>query len=161
MEEKDYLGNRNSSNFNFQPFNLETLYAKSGGGSEYPLDGHFSPEFNVTADDSRYGREYFSLIGAAPGLAMRSDFNHYITQKMWIAGHTIYRLDFSRGSSGFLTNESYQDQRIPCSGLDLYFKFKVPLPENITALVFVSYIEGLSVTSNDRNERGVELHYAL
>ena len=66
-----------------------------------------------------------------------------------------------RGSSAFLANELYLDQRVPCSGLDLYFKFKTPLTTNVTALVFVSYIEALSITSNLANEKGIELNYAL
>ena len=160
LEERDYLGHKNATNFNFQTFNLESLYGKASG-QDYPLDGHFMPEFGTTPETSEYGREYFSLIGAVPGLALRSDFNHYISQSMWPSGFAIYRMDFSRGSTAFLTNESYLDQRVPCSGLDLYFKFRTPLTTNVTALVFVSYIEALSITSNQANERGIELNYAL
>ena len=80
---------------------------------------------------------------------------------MWAKGYSIYKISFSRYNTSFIVSESYLDQRIPTSGVDVYVKFKTDLTENIVCLIYTSYIESLLIKSDQANTRNVELNYSL
>ena len=160
IERAEYDGSKSASNFSFQPQGLESLCVTSNGIT-YPVDGPFEPEFTGTVATSQYGRSYFSLTASAPGLGLKSDFAYWINQQMWATGFAIYKFDFSRYNQSFVTGDAYLDQRIPSSGCDLHFKFKNALTEALVALVFTSYVESISISSDSNNTRNVELNYAL
>ena len=161
MELKDKTGNKNCSNFNFQPFHISELYLKNGN-TVYPLDGAFKPIIGATKEESEYTREHFSLYGPCVGTSLKSDYSLWLDLDHWPTGFSFFKFNLTRSYSDMsILGESFMDQRQPTSGLDLHVTFDRQLPEAVSCLVFTSYVEALSISTNDQSVRSVELDYAL
>ena len=161
MELKDKTGNGHCSNFNFQPFNITELYLKNGN-QIFPLDGPFKPVMGATKEQSEFTREHFSLYGPCVGTSLKSDYSLWLDLDHWPTGFAFFKFNMTRSYSDIsILGESYLDQRIPTSGLDLHVTFGTAVPEALSCLVFTSYVEALSISTNEQSVRNVELDYAL
>ena len=160
LETKDLKGHRNASNFNFQLFGLNKMYLKSGADT-WPSPDPFQPKIGANANDSDVSREFFSLFGASPGLSLKTDSGTWLNVDNFVHGFALFKFHFSRLGDSYLSNESYRDQRRPVSSLDLHLTFGTALPENISVIVFCSYLEQFTIGKTERALRDVELHYSL
>ena len=160
LETKDLKGHRNASNFNFQLFGLNKMYLKSGANT-WPSPDPFEPKIGASFDESQINREFFSVFGSSPGLSLKTDSGTWLQPDNFIAGFGLFKFHFNRLGDSYLSNESYRDQRRPISGLDLHLTFGTALPENISVIVFCSYLEQFTIAKTERGLRDVELHYSL
>ena len=160
LEQKDLKGHRNASNFNFQCFHLNSMYLKSGAET-WPSPEPFKPKIGVNSADSQFAREFFSLFGNSPGLSLKTDSGSWLELDNFLTGFALFKFHFNRLGDSYLSAESYRDMRKPASQLDLYLTFDNPLPENVSVVVFSSYLEQFSICKTERALRDVELQYSL
>ena len=160
LEEKDYKGNAHGTNFHFQPFDISNLYLKSGS-DVFPKTGEFKPTITDDPNTCQIWREFFSLYSQSAGLNLKADYGLWVQPDWWSKSFAFFKFDFTRYNDTTLVNDTYIDQRSPCSNIDLHVQFAKQTPENLTVLVFTSSIESLSITSNSQGVRDVQLGYSL
>ena len=160
LELKDLKGARQASNYNFQLFDLTSMYLKSGADT-FPSQGPFQPEIKTDANDSHFSREFFSCYGPPAGLSLKSDSGSWVFMDDFLSGFAILKFGFYRQGDIHGSNETILDQRQATSGLDLYLKFGKALPENIAVVVFTSQIEQFSIKKTESSLRDLELYYSL
>ena len=159
LEMKDLKGSRQSSNYNFQLFDLTSMYLKSGADT-FPSDGAYQPEINTNSNDSHFSREFFSCYGS-PALSLKSDSGSWIYMDDFLSGFGLIKFAFNRQGDVRCLSETILDQRQATSGLDLYLKFGTALPENIAVVVFTSQIEQFSIKKTESSLRDLELYFSL
>lgn len=113
--------------FQFQHYHLNHLAAVSD--SETFPTKPFTPNFDL----SHYTREYLSLFSTLH-TQMRNEGN-YLTYSDYLTGNTIFGIDLSADicrSSATLEPHKQGNLRIE-------MRFKNPLPENVTCLIYFEY----------------------
>lgn len=101
------------------------------------------------------------MYSDSPGLALKSEETLAIQYKDWLDGFALMKIDFSRFPDHGLVAGSYLSQRRPVSVLDAHLQFRVPLPHDVTLLLFTSFEELLQIKRTDSALRDVIAHFSL
>ena len=157
LEEKDYRGSTSSQNLAFSPHHVNELSLRSGN-LVWPKDGVLKPDYAA----GNCQRSFFSLLGSTFGLAMKADYAPWLTSDKFEKYHCIYKFDMSRYNNNLnIVGETFLDQRQACSSLDIHISFAQQTSQNLVILVFTSYVESLSISSNSESVRDVELGFSI